>query len=390
MDNHDEIERMRSKKIALVLSGGGARGAYQVGVISAIAQIMQESKASTKIDIYTGVSAGAINASFMATFSDDFVLGAKKLVDLWSSLTSDQVFYTDAVHLGKIGLQWMGGLSFGGLTGGATAPGRALLNTAPLGKLISKSCDFSRIERNIKNQHMRALAVTAIDYQNSNAVTFVQGDSDIPDWHKSRRMSEKTTIQMQHILASSAIPLLFPSVDVGPRHFGDGCVRNTHPCGPSIYMGAEKLIIIGVRSQEGLASEIPSGDLNTPPSVAKVMNVILNSVLLDGIDLDVERLKRVNDFVAKVPETSRSGLNYKPLEFAWICPSVDIGKIAFSKSSKLPRLIRYLIKGLGTIEEASEIVSYLLFEPAFCSQLIELGFEDGMREKDQILSVLVD
>lgn len=380
---------MPQKKIALVLSGGGARGAYQVGVISAISQILQSARISSRIEIYTGVSAGAINAAFMAGYSDDFSLGAKKLVDLWSSLTSDQVFYTDAVHLGKIGLQWMGGLSFGGLTGGATTPGRALLNTVPLGGLISKHCDFSRIDRNIRNKHLKALAITAIDYANSQAVTFVQGTPEIPDWNKSRRSSEKTIIQTEHVMASAAIPLLFPPVEVGPRHFGDGCVRNTHPCGPSIYMGAEKLIIIGVRSQEEATAKDRLGPESTPaPSVARVMNVILNSVLLDGIDLDVERLKRVNDFVSKVPEGSRGGINYKPLEFAWICPTVDIGKIAFAKSSKLPRLIRYLIKGLGTIEEASEIVSYLLFEPAFCSQLIEIGFEDGMRQKDDILRIL--
>lgn len=378
---------MSQEKIAIVLSGGGARGAYQVGVISAIAQVMVENNIQSKIEIFTGVSAGAINATFLAAYCDDFQMASKKLVDLWSSLTSDQIFYTDAVHLGKLGLKWMGELSFGGLTG--SSPGRALLDTAPLAKLISKNIDFTRIQRNIQNQHLKALAITAIDYNLSEAVTFVQGDSKIPDWKKSRRHSEKTQIQTEHVMASAAIPLLFPPVSVDARHFGDGCVRNTHPCGPSIYMGAQRLIIIGVRSQtENLVQVAPSKESGHSPSVARVLNVLLNSVLLDGIDLDVERLRRVNDFVAQVPESHRQNINYKPLQFAWICPSSDIGAVAFQNSSKLPRMIRYLLKGLGTIEEASEIVSYLLFEPAFCSRLIEIGYNDGMKQKEALLQVL--
>lgn len=373
---------MSEKKIALVLSGGGARGAYQVGVISAIAEIMSELKSPARIEIFTGVSAGAINATLMAAHCDDFNLGAKKLVDLWSGLTSEKVFYTDAVNLGRIGLQWVGGLSLAGLSG-KSLPGQALLDTAPLAQLLKDNLDFSRIQRNIQNNCLTALGVTAIDYLTSEAITFVQGQKDVPSWSKSRRVSQKAEIRAEHVMASSAIPLLFPPIAVGTRYFGDGCVRNTHPCGPSIYMGAEKLIIVGVRN-EILDSESLEKFLGKTPSVSRVLNVLLNSVLLDGIDLDVERLKRVNDFVMQVPTSHRKNINYKTLEYAWISPSVDIGHKAFVKSSKLPRVIRYLLKGLGSIEEAAEIVSYLLFEPSFCSQLIEIGFEDGLRHREQL------
>lgn len=371
-------------KIALVLSGGGARGAYQVGVISALSHIFQQSGIEPNIKIYTGVSAGAINAAFMAAYSDNFHEASKKLVDLWSHLNSSQVFYTDAVHLGKIGLKWMGELSLGGLTG--TTPGKALLDTAPLYDLLKKNLDFSRIERNILNKNLEALAITAMDYQNSDSVTFVQADPKKKLWSKSRRSAESAQISSEHILASSAIPLLFPAAKLGPRYFGDGCVRNTHPCGPSIYLGAEKLIIVGVRNQTTSSSETKV--LSQPPSVARVLNVLLNSVLLDGIDLDVERLKRVNELVSSLPREHQKKLSYKSLDFAWISPSVDIGQIAFTKSHQLPRIIRYLLKGLGTIEEAAEIVSYLLFEPAFCSELIEVGFEDGLRQKEEILKII--
>lgn len=380
-------QQRNQEKVALVLSGGGARGAYQVGVISAIAHICQQIKNPRPIEIFTGVSAGSINATFMAAYCDDFQNAAKKLVDLWSGLTSDQVFYSDPVHLGKIGLQWMGGLSLGGLTSGESS-GRALLDTTPLKSLLEKNIDFGRIERNIQTGHLRSLGITAIDYQTSEAVTFIQGNKEIPDWNKSRRHSEKTEILSQHVMASSAIPLLFPSVAVPPRHFGDGCVRNTHPCGPSIYMGAQRLIIVGVRSQGVLASESGEQNSTKAPSLARVINVLLNAVLLDGIELDVERLRRVNDFVSQVPREFQKNLNYKPLNYSWVSPSGDIGQLAYQKSSKLPRFIRYLIKGLGSLEEASEIISYLLFEPAFCTQLIEMGFDDGLKQKNELEKLL--
>ncbi len=374
---------MQNKKLGLVLSGGGARGAYQVGVMSAVSEILQKASLEFKIDIFSGVSAGAINAAGLAAESHDLHEGCRKLVELWSRLRSEDVFYTDAVNLGKIGLRWMGELSLGGLTG--ATPGRALLDTQPLKILLEKNLNYAQIEKNIKEKHYSALAITAVDYQTSNSITFVQGQDDLPTWNKARKISEKANITADHILASSAIPLLFPPVKVDQRWFGDGCVRNNHPCAPSIYLGAEKLMVIGVRKQGHSVSEESLLQNDKAPSVARVMNVILNAVLLDGIELDVERLERVNEFIRKVPSPHHGHLNYKPVDYLWISPSADLGEIAARKSGKLPRLIRYLIKGLGTLEDASEIVSYLLFDPSYCSQLIDLGFKDSMKQKEQIL-----
>lgn len=374
-----------SAKLSLVLSGGGARGAYQVGVIAAISDILQKHSIESRFHFYSGVSAGAINATFMATNAEDFHSASRKLVDLWSHIESDQVFYTDAVHLGKIGLKWMGELSLGGLTG--TSPGRALLDTAPLSTLLKKNLELEKIAQNIKNGKLDGLAISAVDYQTSRSVSFVQGKEGLSSWNKYRRHSERAEIEVPHVMASSAIPLLFPPIQVDTRYFGDGCVRNTNPCGPSIYMGANKLVIIGVRKQGSTADEHRAILSDRAPTVARVLNVLLNAVLLDGVELDVERLQKVNDFINKTPTELRGQLLYKPIDYVWISPSKDIGEIAISRANRLPRIIRYLLKGLGTLEDASEIVSYLMFDPSFCSQLIEVGYEDAMAQKDELIKL---
>jgi NTE family protein len=368
---------------AIVLSGGGARGAYQVGVLKAISDILSEHRLQNPFQILCGVSAGAINAAALASHLDDFPLAAQKLTDLWGHLESEQVFRTDAVSLGRIGLQWMGELSFGGLTGGA--PGRALLDTSPLGDLIRNNLDFGGIQKNIAAGVMKALTITALDYRSSETVTFVQGDPALPDWKKTRRHSEKAVIQAEHVLASSAIPILFLPGQVQDRWFGDGCVRNATPLQPALQLGADRIFVIGVRRHQeymGVSSP-PSG---RGPSVGRIINVLMNSILLDGIEVDHERMERINEFVRRVPEPYRDQLNFREVKSLFIHPSEDIGALAAQMSSKLPRIVRYLLKGLGPLEEASELVSYLLFEKEFTTRLIEMGYRDGMNSREEIIA----
>ncbi len=374
-------------KKSLILSGGGARGAYQVGVIKAIGEIIKELKIKNPFDYLSGVSAGAINASFLASEAHDFFEGTLKLENLWANLNSQSVFKTDVISIGKIGLSWMGELSLGGAMN--PVEGRSLLNTEPLYQLLKKNLNLSAIRKNIEEGHLKALCISALDYHTSETVTFVQGDADLPNWKKIRRRSEKTMIEAQHVLASSSIPFLFPSTQVGERHFGDGCVRNLAPLGPSIYMGANQLLVIGVR----MAGELSTEDLKFPlktPSISKVVNVILNTILLDGIENDVERLNRINEFLRRVPKQHQQNLNFRPVNALLISPSRDIGKIAEQMSSKLPRVIRYLLKGLGPLEEASELISYLLFEKDFLEALIEMGYEDGLDQKEAVTRFLLE
>lgn len=380
------MEYNAKRQKAVVLSGGGARGAYQVGVLKAVAEVAEEIQVQQPFCIFSGISAGAINAVFLASYAKDFIQGTKDLATLWSNINSDLVFRSDVLSLGRIGMKWMGELSLGGVVG--TTPGRALLDTSPLGDLIRKNVNFQNIEDSIKDGTLRALAITALDYQSSTAITFVQGADTCEMWERSRRRSEKSIVTTEHVLASSAIPLLFSPVKVDTRFFGDGCVRNQSPLSPSLHLGATDLLVIGVRRQEADKMTEAQEVAAKAPSVARVMNVLLNSVLLDGIEVDMERLRKINDFLSRVPEEHHASLNFRPVDAVWIHPSKDIGALAGQLSDRLPKLIRYLLKGLGPLEEAREIISYLLFDPEFCQELIRYGYEDGLNQKAAIREFL--
>jgi NTE family protein len=372
---------------ALVLSGGGARGAYQVGVLQAVGELIAENKLPNPFGIYCGVSAGSINASFMASTCEHFYQGAEGLANLWGDLTSDRVFRTDALSLGKIGFQWIEGLSLGALAG--PRPGISLLDTSPLAKLISQNLQFSKIQENINNHTFKALVLTALDYRTSETISFLQCDPEIKNWERARRKSEKAFIQTEHIMASSAIPILFPPVAVGNRYFGDGCVRNHAPLSPAVHLGATELLVVGVRKKAELYPE-PLDHNPQAPSLARVANAVLNSVLLDSIEVDLDRLEKINEFVRRVPKDHQTNLNFKPIKYLFISPTKDIGHIAFQMSSRLPRIIRYLLKGLGPLEDAREIISYLMFEKEFLGALMEMGYDDGMAQKENILRFLLE
>ncbi len=371
-------------QIALILSGGGARGAYQAGVAQGIYEVLKSAGLPMKIDHFSGVSAGAINASYLASLWDDQEKAIKNLVDLWSQLKSSDIYYTDAINLGKIGLKWVSELSLGGVTG-PSGEGRALLDTEPLKHLLKSKLDTSKIASNLENNLFRSLIITAVDYYDSTAVSFIQTNKEFSPWKKQRRISEEAKITVDHILGSSAIPLLFPPRPIENRYFGDGCVRNSHPCAPSIYLGAQKLLVIGVKSRSNKIYEKGDHTMGKAPSVAKVVNLLLNAVLLDNVEHDVERLIRMNQIV-KQAENSPN-LSYKKLDFVFISPSRDIGALASKHMAKVPRIIRYLIKGLGSLEDANELISYLLFESPFCSELIEMGFQDALDNREKIIDL---
>lgn len=373
-------------KIGLVLSGGGARGAYQVGVLLGISEIAKSQGILSPIKIYTGVSAGAINCSFLASNTSNFNEGCIYLADVWKKIESQNVFRSDVASLGKIGFKWIEELSFGALTG--TTPGRALLDTAPLRTLIDQHFNPLKVSENLQTGHIEALAVSAVDYKRTSTVTFIQGQPGQKMWSKARRHGEIANISTDHVMASSSIPILFPPIKVDERWFGDGCVRNSSPNSAAIHLGAEKLIIIGVRKEDFTQDELLAAQNPSAPTAARVMNVILDSVMLDGIEYDVERLSRINKFVKNISEKCSDPLEFKEIDFCWFSPSRDIGQLAVEKSNRLPRLLRYLLKGLGSLNDASEIISYLLFDPEFCSLLVEIGYEDAYLQKDELIRFL--
>lgn len=370
-------------KLGLVLSGGGARGAYQAGVVEAIAEIATEENLPQPLRIITGVSAGAINAAYLAATADHFSEAAARMSALWSRLTSEQVFKTDALSAGASGLKFLTDAALGALYRKKLA--RSLLDTSPLRKLLMDTVPFENIPKNLAAGHLDALAITAMDYTDACSVTFLQSRDQVPLWSRSRRRSERTEMNADHVMASAAIPIFFPPAAVGDHHFGDGCLRNTAPLSPAIHLGADRLIVVSVRRPDSVGVQI-QGQIE--PSMARILGVILNALLLDAIDIDMERLGRVNQTISTMPPAQRDELRLTQVESLWIRPSQDIGFLASEHFDRLPRVIRYLVGGLGSSKEASELTSYLLFDPDYCGRLVRIGYEDGMANEKAIREML--
>jgi NTE family protein len=373
----------RKPKVGLVLSGGGARGAYQAGVMKAIAEIAADAGLEKPIPIITGVSAGAINASFLAARSDNFQEATDLMVRMWSTITADQVFKTDALSAGRSGLKFLTDATIGAFYKKKLA--RSLLDTSPLRKFLDQNIPFSRIDENLQKGHIDALAITAMNYGNSNSISFVQSAKEPEMWMRSRRRSEKAWISTPHVMASAALPLFFPPVGVGDEHFGDGCLRNTAPLSPAIHLGADRLLVVSVRRPDGLT---PPPTQAIEPSVARVLGVVLNALLLDAVDVDMERMNRINQTIELIPETNRNHVSLRKVDFLWLRPSQDIGNLAGDLFDRLPKVIKYLIGGLGSSKEASELTSYLLFDPDFCGRLVKVGYEDTISNRAAVLSFL--
>ncbi len=372
--------------LGLVLSGGGSRGAYQAGVMKAISEIAAKYGPKQPFNTVTGVSAGAINVAFWAAHADNMKNAAESLCELWSNVTFDQVFHSDVLRMGNLSSKWLIDVSLGPLIGSHRA--ESLLNTAPLRELLKKNLNFDLIEKNLEAKNLSAIAVTATDYSSTNSVTFVQSADKVEMWERKQRISVQTKLTVDHIMASSAVPLFFPASKVGDTYFGDGCLRNTAPLSPAIHLGANRLLIVGVRKQPPTSEITHSKDVK--PSIARVLSVVLNAIILDGVDWDVERLSRINNTLRAVPEEKLKSLPLKPIDFLWLHPSEDIGKLAQLETRQLPRIIRFLMKGLGPINEASGIASYLLFDPIFCGQLIDMGYNDTIKRRDEVERFLFD
>lgn len=378
------------RKTGLVLAGGGARGAYQVGVLRALREIAKAHGEECSYPIIAGVSAGAVNASFLAAHAEHFGHAVERLEAFWANLRSGDVFRTDVSSLGRIGYEWLADVTTGGFSG--THHTAALLDTAPFGELVRHQIPFDRITTNIRSGYLDGLAVAATDYGSTENVTFfMSADERALGWQRVRRLGLPQTIAASHVLASAAIPFLFPPVNIAGRHYGDGCVRHAAPLSAAVHLGAERLIVVGVR-HAGAAIPVAQrldGSVPTPrPSIAKVVSVMINAVLLEAVELDLERLARINRTVALISETKRAETALRPIDWLYLQPSIDLGVIAAEEFAALPRFVRYLLLGLGPVSEAADIASYLLFEPAFCRRLIELGVTDTLARRAEVESFL--
>ncbi len=373
-----------STTTALVLSGGGARGGYQAGAIKALTELADRHGYKNPFPIITGTSAGAINASFLAAHAGDLKSAGEKIGYLWGTLKTEQVIRTDTLSFSRIGFRLLKELTTGSFVKRKRA--LSLLDSTPLRGLLSENIAFEQIQKNIEAKRIRALAINATNYANSNRVTFVQGVDEIKPWKKVRRFSEFCQITADHVMASTAIPVFFPPIEVSHGFFGDGCLRNLTPLSPAIKLGADKLIIVGV--QKEIKLEDPTDGTPIMPTLARVVSVITNAILMDNIFMDIERLLRINDTLNLIqsPDPNHK-TQLRPVHMLHIRPSDDIGRIAFEESENLPSTLKFLIDGLGSRREAAELISYLLFEGPYCQRLIDLGYHDTMKQEEEILKL---
>lgn len=373
-----------SSASALVMSGGGARGAYQAGVLSGLVDIgLISNDRPLPFGILVGSSAGAINAAGMAATSALPCDGVERLVKAWSEVEAQQVFRTDLRSLGGIGVRWAKDLSLGGLTG-SVAP-KALLDTSPLRDTIQTWIPFDRITPNIERGAVEALVLTATNLYSSTGVVFVEGAAERPLWQQRRRHIERAEIGVDHVMASSAIPLLFPPVHFEDRWFGDGSIRNTTPLSPAIRLGAERILAIGVREPRPHTEAGTGHGKRSAPSIAEIAGVLLDAVMLDAIEVDVEHSERVNESVTRCAH-SLPGQPFRWVDVLAMHPSEDIASLAAELVERVPRVVRYLMRGLGSDAAITELTSYLLFDPVFCRRLVELGRRDVTSNADAIRS----
>lgn len=369
------IQAESRKRTALVLSGGGARGAYQAGIMQGLVEIGLAAGAPP-FSVFVGSSAGSINAGMLAAYADNLRFGVERLVDVWRNIDAAQVFRTDAASLGRIGVRWAWDLSFGGAL--RRVQPKSLLDTAPLRDLLAR-IPFDRLDTHIASGVLHALAVTATDLYTSNGFVFLHGQPDIPLWTRRRWRVQPTRIGIEHLMASSAIPIFFPSVQIDGRHFGDGSIRNTAPLSPAIALGADRIVAVGV---QGPGADPPKKKL-PPPTVAQIAGVLLDAVMLDAIEVDVEHSQRVNASLMACRAQDPSN-PFRMIDVLWLSPSADIGAMAAKLAARVPPVVRYLMRGLGTDEAITELLSYLLFDPLFCSQLVTLGRKDALASRDHI------
>jgi len=383
----------KQKKTGLVLTGGGARAAYQVGVLAGVADILRAAGWSPErnpYDIICGTSAGAINATALACHADNFDEGLQKVTGVWEQITAEQVYRTDSLGVLRSGARWLSLLSFGWLLRKWRAnPPNSLLDNTPLVTLLNRMLDFPRLDTALTRGALHALAVTASSYSAGRHITFFQSEAEIEPWVRSQRIALRSQIGVEHLLASSAIPLIFPATPIycnGKREFcGDGSMRQLAPISPAIHLGADKVLVIGAGRLSEPQSE--SADVAQYPSLAQIGGHAMSSIFLDSLAVDIERMTRINLTLSVLTEEQRGRTPLRPVELLIIAPSERLDEIASRHVQSLPGPVRMLLGAIGATEASgSALASYLLFESSFTSELISLGRKDAMSRKADVLA----
>jgi len=368
---------------ALILSGGGARAAYQIGVLMAIKEIIPPQ--SNPFPIICGTSAGAINAISLAANSDDFHYAVNQLERLWTGLTIEHVIRTGWWDL-------LGGISRIGRSlfreGIDYHKPLSLLDNSPLNAFLKQNVDFSAIQRSIDRGALHAVSVAALGYSSSDSVNFFQGVPELTEWRRYRRVGVRSTLGMEHLLASSAIPWVFPTVRIGNEFFGDGAMRQLAPISPALHLGADRVFVIGVSGNRHPNLKRHRFVAKHPPSMAQMAGHMLNSAFVDSLEADIEHIERVNGLLGLITkeQLEKAEMPLRPVKTLVISPSQQIDKIAGRKVRYMPKSLRFFMRTSGATAHAggSTLASYLLFSKPFIDELIDLGYQDAMWEKESI------
>lgn len=373
----------RNSSLALMLSGGGARAAYQVGFLRLLAREFPDVMPS----ILTGVSAGGINAVYLAARQEPFAERVENLANVWAGIRIDDVFKVDLRDLASRSLRWGGRLLSGGKY--LLPPARSMVDTAPLRALLgrlflAKNIEIAGITRSLQAGWLRAIALTASSYTTGQSVTWVQNRDDcgIDTWERPLRKSVSCGLGVEHVMATCALPFFFPAVKVGDAWYGDGGIRLTAPLSPAVHLGATRIIAVSTRSARSREEADRPATAGYPPP-AQVAGVLYNAIFLDQLDGDALEMQRINHLVAQLPAAQRDGLRH--IDLLLLRPSIDLGRLANAYEPELPRAFRFLTRGLGTRETRSnDMLSLVMFQPDYVRRLIQLGEADASAKIAQI------
>ncbi len=381
-ESQSPVLNRRFPGVALVLQGGGARAAYQAGVLKALSEILDH-PTENPFPIITGTSAGAINAAVLASYAGNFAESVKRLEEIWSMIEPSRVYRTDILGVVACSARWLSAFLFGAITGNHRV---SLFDNSPLHDFLDASMDAKRIQANLDSGALRALAITASGYTSGQNCAFFQAAPDIQGWRRSQRVGIKVAeIKAEHLMASSAIPFAFPAVKINREYFGDGSIRQMAPVSPALHLGASRIFVIGTAK---LVKDMPSrARSDVYPSLAQIAGHAMSSIFLDSLAMDLELLQRVNSTIALVDQErlKASGMPLHHVDFCVACPDTPLEGLAHKHVGNLPASIRFLMRSIGAMRAGGAVLaSYLLFDKHYCRALIEMGYQNTIQRREEL------